>query len=160
MDLVNAPRAAASLPRRAPTAALALASLLILLLSSSSLAVAAANSAGTADMGVASPSPYAAVDARNAGLEFRNLPGFTRGAYERDHALITPESRVYTGMFGWKNTDAAWLVTPAMAGAPQFSMYQVRRLPRSPTTTRPLLFFSLFPLFSCLSRLPTHSLTE
>lgn len=74
-------------------------------------------------MGVASP--YAAVDARNEGVAFENLPGFTRSANERDHALITPESRVYTGLFGWKNTNAAWLVTPSMAGGPQFSMYQV-----------------------------------
>jgi hypothetical protein len=28
-------------------------------------------------------------------------------------------------MFGWTNTNAAWLITPAMAGGPQFSMYQV-----------------------------------
>ena len=87
---------------------------------SSATAVSAANAAG-----MRPASPYAPVDERNHGIEFENLPGFTRGAYERDHALITPESRVYTGMFGWKNTLAAWLVTPAMAGEPQFSMYQV-----------------------------------
>ena len=75
------------------------------------------------------PSPYAAVDIRNAGTEFDNLPGFTRSRYARDHALITPESRVYTGMFGWKDTNAAWFVTPAMAGSPQFSMYQALMRP-------------------------------
>ena len=75
------------------------------------------------------PSPYAAVDLRNAGTEFDNLPGFTRSRYARDHALITPESRVYTGMFGWKDTNAAWFVTPAMAGSPQFSMYQALMRP-------------------------------
>ena len=95
----------------------------VILLATSPSGVTAADPAG---MGVASPSPYAAVDARNEGLAFENLPGFTRGAYERDHALITPESRVYTGLFGWKNTNAAWLITPAMAGGPQFSMYLVR----------------------------------
>ena len=31
-----------------------------------------------------------------------DLPGFTRSVYERDHALITPESRVYAPLFGWR----------------------------------------------------------
>lgn len=30
-----------------------------------------------------------------------DLPGFTRSTYQRDHALITPESRVWTGHPGW-----------------------------------------------------------
>ena len=30
-----------------------------------------------------------------------DLPGYTRSAYEADHALITPESRVFAGMPGW-----------------------------------------------------------
>ena len=98
-----------------------------IVIATTSSASAAAND--FSDMGVASP--YAAVDARNEGLSFDNLPGFTRGAYERDHALITPESRVYTGLFGWKNTNAAWLVTPAMHGGPQFSMYQALMRPDS-----------------------------
>ena len=47
------------------------------------------------------------------GISFKDLPGFTRGVgTARDHALITPESRVYTGLFGWKNTQAAFFVTP------------------------------------------------
>ena len=90
------------------------------------LAVAAAAAwpgSGAATAG----SPYAAVDARNEGTRFDNLPGHTRSAYASDHALITPESRVYTGLFGWKDTLAAWFITPAMAGKPNFSMYQVRR---------------------------------
>ena len=32
---------------------------------------------------------------------FAELPGFTRSTYERDHALITPESRVWAGQPGW-----------------------------------------------------------
>jgi glyoxylate utilization-related uncharacterized protein len=90
------------------------------------LAVAAAAAwpgSGAATAG----SPYAAVDARNEGTRFDNLPGHTRSAYASDHALITPESRVYTGLFGWKDTLAAWFITHAMAGKPNFSMYQVRR---------------------------------
>jgi len=81
-------------------------------------------------VGVATPpSPYAAVDARGSGVAFANLPGFTRSVYRGDHALITPESRVYTGLFGWTNCNAAWLITPAMAGTPQFSMYQALMRP-------------------------------
>jgi len=30
-----------------------------------------------------------------------DLPGFTRSVYERDHALVTPESRVFQGVGGW-----------------------------------------------------------
>ncbi len=30
-----------------------------------------------------------------------DLPGFTRSTYSRDHALITPESRVWAGQPGW-----------------------------------------------------------
>jgi hypothetical protein len=30
-----------------------------------------------------------------------DLPGFTRSVYDRDHALVTPESRVWTGLDGW-----------------------------------------------------------
>ncbi|KAL3633650.1 hypothetical protein CASFOL_022412 [Castilleja foliolosa] len=29
-------------------------------------------------------------------LIFKNLPGFTRSVYKRDHALITPESHVFS----------------------------------------------------------------
>jgi hypothetical protein len=29
------------------------------------------------------------------------LPGFTRSTYLPDHALITPESRVYAPLLGW-----------------------------------------------------------
>ena len=65
---------------------------------------------------MASASPYAAVDARNDGVSFSNLPGHTRGAYAPDHALITPESRVYTSLFGWKETLAAWFITPRHGG--------------------------------------------
>ena len=116
--------------RTSTVASIAVAAVAAILLANTpgtTAAVAAANDAS--GMGVASP--YAAVDARNDGLSFDNLPGFTRGAYERDHALITPESRVYTGLFGWKNTNAAWLVTPAMHGGPQFSMYQALMKPES-----------------------------
>lgn len=31
----------------------------------------------------------------------KDLPGYTRSVYKPDHALITPESRVYAPLFGW-----------------------------------------------------------
>lgn len=35
-------------------------------------------------------------------LPSADLPGFTRSVYERDHALVTPESRVFApGPAGW-----------------------------------------------------------
>lgn len=43
-----------------------------------------------------------------------DLPGFTRSVVARDHALITPESRVFSPLPGWTNTLSAHLVTPAM----------------------------------------------
>ena len=35
-----------------------------------------------------------------------DLPGFTRSVYERDHALIAPESRVWAGFPGWSASTA------------------------------------------------------
>ena len=35
-------------------------------------------------------------------LDHADLPGFTRSVYERDHALVTPESRVFAAApAGW-----------------------------------------------------------
>ena len=34
-------------------------------------------------------------------LPHADLPGYSRSAYERDHALITPESRVWANQPGW-----------------------------------------------------------
>lgn len=52
----------------------------------------------------------------------QDLPGFTRTVYERDHALVTPESRVWTGLPGWKNAVGAHFVSPAMMST-HFTMY-------------------------------------
>jgi hypothetical protein len=46
-----------------------------------------------------------------------DLPGFTRSVYARDHALITPESRVFAPLFGWRNSPGAVLVSPKATGA-------------------------------------------
>ncbi|KAG0558525.1 hypothetical protein KC19_10G034700 [Ceratodon purpureus] len=51
----------------------------------------------------------------------QDLPGFTRSVYERDHALITPESQVFSPLPGWLNTLAAYMITPAMGA--HFTMY-------------------------------------
>lgn len=32
---------------------------------------------------------------------FADLPGFTRSVYKRDHALITPESHVFSPLPDW-----------------------------------------------------------
>ncbi|CAM8880626.1 unnamed protein product [Rhodiola kirilowii] len=51
----------------------------------------------------------------------QDLPGFTRSVYERDHALISPESHVFSPLPEWRNTLGAYLVTPAMGS--HFVMY-------------------------------------
>ncbi|CAM9001827.1 unnamed protein product [Rhodiola kirilowii] len=51
----------------------------------------------------------------------QDLPGFTRSVYKRDHALITPESHVFSPLPEWDNTLGAYLVTPAMGS--HFVMY-------------------------------------
>ncbi|XP_061971884.1 (S)-ureidoglycine aminohydrolase-like, partial [Populus nigra] len=51
----------------------------------------------------------------------QDLPGFTRSVYERDHALITPESHVFSPLPEWTNTLGAYLITPAMGS--HFVMY-------------------------------------
>ncbi|KAL3646139.1 hypothetical protein CASFOL_011319 [Castilleja foliolosa] len=50
-----------------------------------------------------------------------NLPGFTRSVYKGDHALITPESHVFSPLPEWTNTLGAYLITPAMGS--HFAMY-------------------------------------
>ncbi|KAJ7952594.1 (S)-ureidoglycine aminohydrolase [Quillaja saponaria] len=51
----------------------------------------------------------------------KDLPGFTRSVYKRDHALITPESHVFSPLPEWINTLGAYLITPAMGS--HFAMY-------------------------------------
>ncbi|XP_057749111.1 retrovirus-related Pol polyprotein from transposon RE1 isoform X1 [Arachis stenosperma] len=47
-------------------------------------------------------------------IHLQDLPGFTRSVYKSDHALITPESQVYSPLPDWINTSGAYLVTPEM----------------------------------------------
>ncbi|XP_073280676.1 (S)-ureidoglycine aminohydrolase-like isoform X2 [Primulina huaijiensis] len=51
----------------------------------------------------------------------RELPGFTRSVYGKDHALITPESHVFSPLPDWINTLGAYLITPPMGS--HFVMY-------------------------------------
>ncbi|KAM7491156.1 hypothetical protein LguiA_034077 [Lonicera macranthoides] len=51
----------------------------------------------------------------------QDLPGFTRSVYKRDHALITPESHVFSPLPDWTNTLGAYLITPATGS--HFVMY-------------------------------------
>lgn len=51
----------------------------------------------------------------------QDLPGFTRSVYERNYALITPESQVFSALPDWINTSGAYLITPAMGS--HFVMY-------------------------------------
>ncbi|KAM4085517.1 hypothetical protein ACJW30_10G034100 [Castanea mollissima] len=51
----------------------------------------------------------------------QDLPGFTRSVYKRDHALITPESQVFSPLPEWTNTLKAYLITPAIGS--NFVMY-------------------------------------
>ncbi|KAK9790343.1 hypothetical protein WJX73_006610 [Symbiochloris irregularis] len=72
---------------------------------------------------------------RNEGITFADLPGFTRSTYQRDHALITPESRVFASMPGWKNALTAHLISPATGS--KFSMYLVDMKASSAAGTPP-----------------------
>ncbi|KAE8055489.1 hypothetical protein FH972_012327 [Carpinus fangiana] len=51
----------------------------------------------------------------------QDLPGFTRSVYKADHALIAPESHVFSPLPEWTNTLGAYLITPAMGS--NFVMY-------------------------------------
>ncbi|GMH09286.1 hypothetical protein Nepgr_011127 [Nepenthes gracilis] len=54
----------------------------------------------------------------------KDLPGFTRSTYRIDHALITPESHVFSPLPEWKDALGAYLITPAMGS--HFVMYLVK----------------------------------
>ncbi|XP_043718298.1 (S)-ureidoglycine aminohydrolase isoform X1 [Telopea speciosissima] len=54
-------------------------------------------------------------------VHLQDLPGFTRSMYKGDHALITPESHVFSPLPDWTNTLGAYLITPAMGS--HFVMY-------------------------------------
>nr|CAD1844972.1 unnamed protein product [Ananas comosus var. bracteatus] len=54
-------------------------------------------------------------------IHLQDLPGFTRSVYKRDHAVITPESQVFSPLPDWVDTLGAYLISPAMGA--HFTMY-------------------------------------
>ena len=56
------------------------------------------------------------------GVQFGDLPGFTRSVVERDFALITPESRVWMPVPGWQHSLVAHVITPAPPMNAEFTM--------------------------------------
>ncbi|BDA47841.1 (S)-ureidoglycine aminohydrolase [Coccomyxa sp. Obi] len=62
-------------------------------------------------------------DNRDQSIQFSDLPGFTRSTYARDHALITPESRVWAGQPNWVNATTAHLISPTAATGANFVMF-------------------------------------
>ncbi|RLM85762.1 hypothetical protein C2845_PM04G25340 [Panicum miliaceum] len=56
-----------------------------------------------------------------APAHLQDLPGFTRSIFKRDHALITPESHVFSPLPDWINTLGAYLISPAIGA--HFTMY-------------------------------------
>ncbi|ONM57514.1 (S)-ureidoglycine aminohydrolase [Zea mays] len=56
-----------------------------------------------------------------APAHLQDLPGFTRSVFKRDHALITPESHVFSPLPDWINTVGAYLISPAIGA--HFIMY-------------------------------------
>ncbi|ERN01054.1 hypothetical protein AMTRI_Chr03g145870 [Amborella trichopoda] len=65
----------------------------------------------------------------------QDLPGFTRSLYKRDHALITPESHVFSPLPDWVNTLGAYLITPAMGA--HFVMYLAKMQDNSSSALPP-----------------------
>ncbi|PSS11585.1 (S)-ureidoglycine aminohydrolase [Actinidia chinensis var. chinensis] len=59
----------------------------------------------------------------------QDLPGFTRSVYKRDHALITPESHVFSPLPDWTNTLGAYLISPAVGA--HFVMYLAKMQEKS-----------------------------
>ena len=72
--------------------------------------------------GAAASHDYSAVmRSATAGLDFDNLPGYTRSAHYADHALIGVENRVFAGQRGWAGSTTAHIVSPARGA--NFAMY-------------------------------------
>lgn len=60
------------------------------------------------------------------GITFDNLPGFTRSVYERNWALITPESHVFQANPAWRNATTAHLISPTAPINSKFAMYMAK----------------------------------
>ncbi|GAB4822109.1 hypothetical protein N2152v2_009155 [Parachlorella kessleri] len=60
---------------------------------------------------------------RYEGIQFEDLPGFTRSVYARNYALVTPESHVWAGNPAWRNALTAHVISPVVSA--KFSMLLV-----------------------------------
>ncbi|KAJ6415656.1 hypothetical protein OIU84_004453 [Salix udensis] len=79
----------------------------------------------------------------------QDLPGFTRSVYKRDHALITPESHVFSPLPEWTNTLGAYLITPAMGS--HFVMYLAKMQGLLPPFSLTIIAFywTVFKFYLC-----------
>ncbi|CAA0808399.1 (S)-ureidoglycine aminohydrolase [Striga hermonthica] len=83
----------------------------------------------------AQPLYWKATNPTLAPSHLQDLPGFTRSVYMRDHALITPESHVFSPLPNWTNTLGAYLITPPMGS--HFVMY-LAKMQENSRSGRPL----------------------
>ncbi|KAG1668120.1 hypothetical protein FOA52_003907 [Chlamydomonas sp. UWO 241] len=90
----------------------------------SAAAVSCSTCSGTPPTGA--PHDYSPVlgPETSAGIDFLNLPGFTRSVYKRDYGLITPESRVWNTQPGWSKSVTSHLISKG-SGA-HFVMFLAR----------------------------------
>ncbi len=75
--------------------------------------------------------------ARAAAAAFADLPGFTRSFHRGSHALLAPESRVFSANPLWRNATTAHLVTPSAATGAHFSMLLAELSPGGGTAAPP-----------------------
>ncbi|XP_006657720.1 probable (S)-ureidoglycine aminohydrolase [Oryza brachyantha] len=96
-----------------------------------------------------------------APAHLQDLPGFTRSVYKRDHALITPESHVFSPLPDWVNTLGAYLISPAIGA--HFTMYLAKMHDGSKSALPPkgverLIFVLQGSILLSLESGNTHSL--
>jgi (S)-ureidoglycine aminohydrolase len=68
------------------------------------------------------PPDWGAALAPARAAAFADLPGFTRSFHRGSHALLAPESRVFSANPLWRNATTAHLVAPSAATGAHFSM--------------------------------------
>lgn len=56
-----------------------------------------------------------------------DLPGFTRSVYERNYALVTPESLVFAGNPRWANASTAHIISPAVGANFAMALVSMRK---------------------------------
>lgn len=56
-----------------------------------------------------------------------DLPGFTRSVYERNYALVAPESLVFAGNPRWANASTAHIISPAVGANFAMALVTMRK---------------------------------